>query len=259
MRISNIGHGGRSGLHAVQNQRPGYNVSAPINIYDGQPTADPSNIGRASSEAKDHYSLADLSEKNSSQLSLPTDTRSKKRESSLQLFDDYPKIGARSASQHHRDDDNSTSSIHGTIPIPPRRYDSQQQQQQSDQLQALENGRPVRAASPTPSGNSSVTNTLSSAQPSLSSSRSGPTFHQQAFSMFADNLEFVSVLVVGSNINTNDRGKEQLTFLISIGQEVQGEFDDIYPHDEAQELWRVVKQYSDFVNLDSKVQRPTQR
>lgn len=72
--------------------------------------------------------------------------------------------------------------------------------------------------------------------------------------MFADNLEFVSVLVVGSNINTNDRGKEQLTFLISIGQEVQGEFDDMYPHDEAQELWRVEKQYSDFVNLDSKVQ-----
>lgn len=77
--------------------------------------------------------------------------------------------------------------------------------------------------------------------------------------MFADNLEFVSVLVVGSNINTNDRGKEQLTFLISIGQEVQGEFEDMYPHDEAQELWRVEKQYSDFVNLDSKVQHPTQR
>ncbi|KAH7043115.1 RhoGAP-domain-containing protein [Linnemannia elongata] len=71
--------------------------------------------------------------------------------------------------------------------------------------------------------------------------------------MFADNLEFVSVLVVGSNINTNDRGKEQLTFLVSIGQEVQGEFDDMYPHDEAQELWRVEKQYSDFVNLDSKL------
>jgi hypothetical protein len=242
----------------VQNQRTGYNVSAPINIYDGQSTADPANVGRASSEAKDHQSLADLSEKNSSQLSLPSDTRSKRRESSLQLSDDYPKIGARSASQQHRDDDDSASSSQVTVPIPPRRYDSQQQQLQSDQLQALDNGRPARAASPTPSGNSSVTNTLSSAQPSLASSRSGPTFHQQAFSMFADNLEFVSVLVVGSNINTNDRGKEQLTFLISIGQEVQGEFDDMYPHDEAQELWRVEKQYSDFVNLDSKVQRTVQ-
>lgn len=254
MRIVFIEHGGRSGLNAVQNQRTGYNVSAPINIYDGQPTADPVNMGRASSEAKDHQSLADLSEKNSSQLSLPSDTRSKRRESSLQPLDDYPKIGARSASQQHRDDDDSASSSQGIIPMPPRRYDSQQQLQ-SDQLQALDNCRPARAASPTPSGNSSVTNTLSSAQPSLNTSRSGPTFHQQAFSMFADNLEFVSVIVVGSNINTNDRGKEQLTFLISIGQEVQGEFDDMCPHDEAQELWRVEKQYSDFVNLDSKVQR----
>ncbi|KAG0281007.1 hypothetical protein BGZ96_001332 [Linnemannia gamsii] len=246
------GHGGRSGLNAVQNQRAGYNVSAPINIYDGQATVDPVNMGRASSEAKEHQSLVDLSEKNSSQLSLPSDTRSKKRESSLQPLDDYPKIGARSASQQHRDDDDSASSSQGTMPIPPRRYDSQQLLQ-SDQLQAMDNGRPARAASPTPSGNSSVTNTLSSAQPSLNGSRSGPTFHQQAFSMFADNLEFVSVLVVGSNINTNDRGKEQLTFLISIGQEVQGEFDDMYPHDEAQELWRVEKQYTDFVNLDSKL------
>ncbi|KAF9124361.1 hypothetical protein BGW39_008250 [Mortierella sp. 14UC] len=250
------GHGGRNGLNAVhgQNQRPGYNVSAPINMYDGQQqqSTDTANLGRASSEAKDQHSLTDLTEKNSSQLSLPSDNRIKKRESAIQLFDEYPKIGARSASQQHRDDDDSASSGHGVIPIPPRRYDSQQQQQ-SEQLQASDNGRPPRSASPTPSANSSVANTLSSAQPSLSSSRSGPTFHQQAFSMFADTLEFVSILVVGSNINTNDRGKEQLTFLISIGQEVQGEFDDMYPHDEAQELWRVEKQYSDFVNLDSKL------
>ncbi|KAF9079966.1 hypothetical protein BGX29_005791, partial [Mortierella sp. GBA35] len=60
---------------------------------------------------------------------------------------------------------------------------------------------------------------------------------------------FVSVLVVGSNIITNDRGKEQLTFVISIGQEVQGEYDGMYPHDEAQELWRVEKQYSDLSTL----------
>ncbi|KAG0271083.1 hypothetical protein BGZ95_001180 [Linnemannia exigua] len=250
------GHGGRNGLNAVhgQNQRAGYNVSAPINVYDGQPQqiADISNLGRASSEARDQHSLTDLTEKNSSQLSLPSENRIKKRESAMQLFDEYPKIGARSASQQHRDDDDSASSSHGITPIPPRRYDSQLQQQ-SEQLQASDNGRPPRSASPTPSANSSMANTLSSVQPSLSSSRSGPTFHQQAFSMFADNLEFVSVLVVGSNINTNDRGKEQLTFLISIGQEVQGEFDDMYPHDEAQELWRVEKQYSDFVNLDSKL------
>ncbi|KAG0373008.1 hypothetical protein BGX24_012287, partial [Mortierella sp. AD032] len=250
------GHGGRNGLNTVhgQNQRAGYNVSAPINVYDGQPQqiTDTSNLGRGSSEARDQHSLSDLTEKNSSQLSLPSENRIKKRESTMQLFDEYPKIGARSASQQHRDDDDSASSSHGIIPIPPRRYDSQQQQL-AEQQQASDNGRPPRSASPTPSANSSMANTLASAQPSISSSRSGPTFHQQAFSMFADNLEFVSVLVVGSNINTNDRGKEQLTFLISIGQEVQGEFDDMFPHDEAQELWRVEKQYSDFVNLDSKL------
>jgi hypothetical protein len=73
--------------------------------------------------------------------------------------------------------------------------------------------------------------------------------------MFADNLEFVSILVVGSNISTNDRGREQLTFLISIGQQVQGEDDEtMYSHKEEDELWRVEKQYVDFVNLDSKVQ-----
>lgn len=72
--------------------------------------------------------------------------------------------------------------------------------------------------------------------------------------MFADNLEYVSVLVVGSNISTTDRGREQLTFLISIGQEVQGENDEtMCPHKEEDELWRVEKQYVDFVNLDSKV------
>jgi hypothetical protein len=72
--------------------------------------------------------------------------------------------------------------------------------------------------------------------------------------MFADNLEFVSILVVGSNISTTDRGKEQLTFLISIGQEVQGESEEMmFPHREEDELWRVEKQYADFVSLDSKV------
>ncbi|KAF9078873.1 hypothetical protein BGX23_006138, partial [Mortierella sp. AD031] len=108
---------------------------------------------------------------NSSQLSLPSEPRSKRRESSIQLLDDYPKIGARSVSQQ-RDDDDSASSNHDTIPIPPRRYDSQQQQ--SDQSQASDNGRSVRAVSPTPSGTSSLANTLTSIQPSLSSSHSNP-------------------------------------------------------------------------------------
>ena len=72
--------------------------------------------------------------------------------------------------------------------------------------------------------------------------------------MFSDNLEFVSILVVGSSITTNDKGKEQLTFVVSIGQENQNpNSDSMMPHKEQDELWRVEKQYMEFVNLDSKV------
>lgn len=70
--------------------------------------------------------------------------------------------------------------------------------------------------------------------------------------MFGDNLEFVSVMVVGSNIRTNDKGKELLTFLVSVGHEVQTK-EGTYPHKESDEVWRVEKQYMEFVNLDSKV------
>ena len=200
-------------------------------------------------EGSDQGALTDVMERNSSQLSLPSDTRSKKRDSSLPVTDEYPKILSRSTSQHREDDDSSLTDNGAPI---PKRYDSQSLFEQSH---GFEGGRPMRVASPTPSGNSSLTNTVTSVQPTLpTSSRSAPTFHQQAFSMFADNLEFVSVLVVGSNIRTNDRGKEQLTFLISIGQEVQGlRGDAMHPHNEGDELWRVEKQYADFVNLDAKV------
>ncbi|KAG0049748.1 hypothetical protein BGZ83_005431 [Gryganskiella cystojenkinii] len=208
-----------------------------------------SKISAEYGEGSDHGTLADSIERNASQLSLPSDARIKKRDSSLHLADDSPKALSRSASQQ-REDAESSFNDHG-VPSPPRRYDSHGL---LDQSQSSENGRPTRVASPTPSGNSSLTNTVTSAQPPTSQSRSAPTFHQQAFSMFADNLEFVSVLVVGSNIRTNDRGKEQLTFLISIGQEVQGLRDEVmYPHKESDELWRVEKQYSDFVNLDAKL------
>ncbi|KAG0339353.1 hypothetical protein BG004_006858 [Podila humilis] len=164
---------------------------------------------------------------------------SHRRRASLQ--EDYPAISARSTS-HSREEDDSYNT-----PQLPRRYDSQTLEQSSDIHY-------MRVASPTPSGNSSVTNTLSSGQPPLSHSRSMPTFHQQAFSMFSDNLEFVSILVVGSNITTNDKGKEQLTFVVSIGQETQSPNSDaMVPHKEQEELWRVEKQYHEFVNLDSKL------
>ncbi|KAF9951758.1 hypothetical protein BGZ72_006782 [Mortierella alpina] len=226
------------------------NVSAPIQLgQEGQDKAAALGQAVAMENIQNQLDIqnqlmgqvqADTLEKNGSQLSLPSEARSKKRESSLQLFDDYPKIAARSTS-HQRDDDDSGSG-HGLVaPIPPRRFDSQYQND------------PARVASPTPSGNSSLTNTLVSLQASPGHSRA-PTVYQQKFSTFTENLEFVSILVVGSNISTNDRGREQLTFLISIGQEERGEHDDaMYPHKEDDELWRVEKQYADFMNLDSKL------
>ncbi|KAF9425199.1 hypothetical protein BGZ94_007751 [Podila epigama] len=184
----------------------------------------------------------DGGESQSSDLSDPLDSRHRRRES---LQDEYPSISARTTSQS-RDEEEGPREF---APLQlPKRFDSQTLDQ------SMENLPYKRVASPTPSGNSSVTNTLSSAQPSISHSRSQLTLHQQAFSMFNDNLEFVSVLVVGSNLSTNDKGKEQLTFIISIGQETQSPTgDSLIPHKEQDELWRVEKQYIEFVNLDSKL------
>ncbi|KAI9242310.1 MAG: hypothetical protein BYD32DRAFT_403857 [Podila humilis] len=183
----------------------------------------------------------DGGESQPSDVSDPAESRHRRRDS---LQEDYPAISARSTS-HSRDEEDSPKDYH---PQPPRRYDSQSQDQSNETMHHM------RVASPTPSGNSSVTNTLTNAQPPLGHSRSAPTLHQQAFSMFSDNLEFVSILVVGSSITTNDKGKEQLTFVVSIGQETQNPNNDsMMLHKEQDELWRVEKQYMEFVNLDSKL------
>ncbi|KAF9200907.1 hypothetical protein BGZ49_008861 [Haplosporangium sp. Z 27] len=164
------------------------------------------------------------------------DNRSRRRNSSLPIMDGYPKISARSTS-HHRDEDLKEPYA---VPSPPKRYDSQAV---SDSTSTL------RSGSPTPSGNSSVNNAQSSGQQPAGASRS-TTIHQQAFHMFGDNLELLSLLVVGSNIKSSDRSKEILTFTISIGQEVQSK-DGVCPHREDDEYWRIEKQYTDFVNFDA--------
>ncbi|CAO3574636.1 unnamed protein product [Mortierella alpina] len=178
---------------------------------------------------------------NGHQLPLPTEGRERRRQSSLPVMEGYPKIAARSTSHQREEDDPSREYA---VPQPPKRYDSQPNLDQS-------NGT-MRSSSPTPSGNSSLNNTLANSLSSTGQGKSGPTIHQQAFHMFGENLECVSVLVVGSTIKTNDRGKELLLFLISIGQELQMQ-DGVYSHKEDDELWRVEKQYNDFVNLDSKL------
>lgn len=179
----------------------------------------------------------------SSQMPLPPEIRDRKRQSSLPIIEGgYPRIGARSTSHQRAAEDDDFSKEY-PIPQPPRRYDSQ------PAVVNNPDSAPMRVNSPTPSGNSSVTNAPS--QPS-GHSRSGPTLHQQAFHMFGDNMESVSILVVGSGIKVNDKGRELLMFYVSVGREVM---DSTGPsqHREEDEFWRVEKQYIDFGALDSKV------
>lgn len=64
---------------------------------------------------------------------------------------------------------------------------------------------------------------------------------------FMGNMANVCIKVVGSNIKPNDKGKEVVSFILSVGSykdDVSHEFD---------EKWRVEKLYSDFLTLDSKV------
>ncbi|KAI7878685.1 RhoGAP-domain-containing protein [Lichtheimia hyalospora FSU 10163] len=54
----------------------------------------------------------------------------------------------------------------------------------------------------------------------------------------------VYIKVTGSTIKTNERGKEVISFIIAIGRSEEPYFD---------ELWRVEKRYSDFLDLDAKL------
>lgn len=57
-------------------------------------------------------------------------------------------------------------------------------------------------------------------------------------------LSHVTIKVVGSNIKPNDKGKEVVSFILSVGS---------YENELFEEQWRVEKLYSDFLSLDSKV------
>jgi RalA-binding protein 1 len=84
----------------------------------------------------------------------------------------------------------------------------------------------------------SATTTTSSA--SISSSTTGP---------FAGGITNIAVKVLGSNIRQNDKSREVISFIISVGKKPD-EFNT-----EFEELWRVEKLYSHFLELDSKVKR----
>lgn len=68
---------------------------------------------------------------------------------------------------------------------------------------------------------------------------------------FMGNMANVCIKVVGSNIKPNDKGKEVVSFILSVGSYK----DDTTSH-EFEEKWRVEKLYSDFLTLDSKASVP---
>ncbi|KAL1922886.1 uncharacterized protein VTP21DRAFT_9262 [Calcarisporiella thermophila] len=62
-----------------------------------------------------------------------------------------------------------------------------------------------------------------------------------------DSIAGISVRVVGTNVRVYERGKEKLTFIISVLK--------VQDTGVAEELWRVEKLYSDFLALDAKLKR----
>ncbi|KAI9270379.1 hypothetical protein BDA99DRAFT_602704 [Phascolomyces articulosus] len=70
-----------------------------------------------------------------------------------------------------------------------------------------------------------------------------PPQDEEKATLTAKNINSVMVKVIGSNITTNDRGRELVSFVISVGKRGT----------EYEELWRVQKLYSDFIALDTKI------
>ncbi|ORY90355.1 hypothetical protein BCR43DRAFT_499172 [Syncephalastrum racemosum] len=68
------------------------------------------------------------------------------------------------------------------------------------------------------------------------------------------NIANVAVKVIGSNIKVNERGKEVISFVISVGKKrVEGDDETEISEYGFHELWRVEKLYSDFLDLDAKL------
>ncbi|KAI8353623.1 hypothetical protein EDC96DRAFT_566900 [Choanephora cucurbitarum] len=69
-------------------------------------------------------------------------------------------------------------------------------------------------------------------------------------SLDSNNMANVHVKIVGSNIKPNDKGKEVISFIVSVGH---------YHEDQFVERWRVEKLYSDFLGLDAKLKAQRNR
>ncbi|KAI8988323.1 hypothetical protein BDF20DRAFT_855141 [Mycotypha africana] len=72
------------------------------------------------------------------------------------------------------------------------------------------------------------------------------------------NLPSVFIKVVGSNIKANEKGKEVISFIISIGSYRENN-EQSNKNNQYDESWRVEKLYSDFLALDSKLKAQRNR
>ncbi|KAI8376221.1 uncharacterized protein BYT42DRAFT_645861 [Radiomyces spectabilis] len=96
--------------------------------------------------------------------------------------------------------------------------------------------------------------------PDIDEDGDAPIQSEEPHGMFSpfDNFANISIKVLGSNIRTNDRGKEVISFVISVGKksnahEKEGSDADF------EELWRVEKLYSDILGLDTKLKAQRNR
>lgn len=92
--------------------------------------------------------------------------------------------------------------------------------------------------------------------PPQTSFPSPPTTAANVFS--GDMIAGICIKVTGSNITTNEKGKEVVSFIISVGKRLEYPASDGI-EDDMEELWRVEKLYSDFLALDTKIKSSEHR
>ncbi|ORZ13471.1 hypothetical protein BCR42DRAFT_418379 [Absidia repens] len=71
-----------------------------------------------------------------------------------------------------------------------------------------------------------------------------PTYTQPSSTMKLNSISDVTVKVIGSLLKSNEKGKDVVSFILSVGKHTDDRFE---------ELWRVQKLYSDFLDLDLKL------
>jgi RalA-binding protein 1 len=115
------------------------------------------------------------------------------------------------------------------------------------------NGHPP-TESPTPQATSFETSVNSYSLPESSSNSKQPepsSFDPSGMSN--ETLASLSIKVVASKIKANEKDREVLCFIISVGRMLKPPSTDSDCSDlQFEELWRVEKLYSDFINLDAK-------